>query len=210
VEITKLFFITYFAAFLGVLPPGLVNMSVAKTCVHRGMRNGVLVAIGASIVVLIQAFVAILLARYIFSHPVVRNTLLRTGIVIFGILAVYFFVAAKKNRVKKVKIPKHSGRRSFAKGLFVAVINVLPIPYFCALSAAFNITSVSNNGWLEIGLFTLAAASGTFTALYLYVVGFNRIQHEPRNFAKYSNYFMAALMIVLVILTLIRMLYAKT
>ncbi len=55
-------------------------MSVAKTCVHRGMRNGVLVAIGASIVVLLQAFVAVLLARYIFSHPVVRNTLLRTGI----------------------------------------------------------------------------------------------------------------------------------
>ncbi|MEH6658909.1 LysE family translocator [Leeuwenhoekiella marinoflava] len=209
-EITKLFFITYFAALLGVLPPGLVNMSVAKTCVHRGMRNGVLVAIGASIVVLIQAFVAILLARYIFSHPVVRNTLLRMGIVIFGILAVYFFIAAKKNRVKEVKIPKHSGRRSFAKGVFVAMINVLPIPYFCALSAAFNVTSVSNNGWVEVGLFTLAAASGTFTALYLYVVGFNRIQNEPRNFAKYSNYFMAALMIVLVVLTLIRMLYGKT
>ncbi|MGO4913728.1 LysE family translocator [Leeuwenhoekiella sp. W20_SRS_FM14] len=209
-EITKLFFITYFAAFLGVLPPGLVNMSVAKTCVHRGKRNGMLVALGASIIVLVQAFVAILLARYIFSHPIVRNTLLRTGIVIFGLLAVYFFIAAKKNKVKEVEIPKHSGRKSFAKGMLVALINVLPIPYFCALSAAFNVTSSINNGLVEVLLFVLAAASGTFTALYIYVVGFNRIQNEPRNFAKYSNYFMAALMVVLVALTLIRMLYAKT
>ncbi|MCC4211651.1 LysE family translocator [Leeuwenhoekiella parthenopeia] len=204
-EITKLFFITYFAALLGVLPPGLVNMSVAKTCVHRGMRNGVLVAIGASVVVMLQAFFAVLLARYIFSNEAVRNTLFRTGIVIFGILAVYFFIKAKKNKVKDVKIPKHSGRRSFWKGVFVATINVLPLPYFCAISAALNITSKGQAGILEVGLFVLAAAAGTFTSLYVYVVGFNRIQHEPRNFAKYSNYFMAGLMIILVLITLFRM-----
>ena len=208
-EITKLFFITYFAAFLGVLPPGLVNMSVAKTCVHRGMRNGIQVALGASLVVVFQAFFAVLLARYIFSNEMVRTTLLRTGVVIFGILAVYFFIKAKKNKVKEVKIPKHSGRLSFFKGVFVAVINVLPLPYFCALSAALNINSSGQEGILEVGLFVLAAAAGTFTSLYIYVVGFNRIQNEPRNFAKYSNYFMAALMIVLVVITLFRMRYGK-
>ncbi|MFZ0491260.1 MAG: lysine transporter LysE, partial [Salegentibacter sp.] len=30
-EETKLFLITYFAALIGVIPPGLVNMTVAKT-----------------------------------------------------------------------------------------------------------------------------------------------------------------------------------
>ena len=88
--------------------------------------------------------------------------------------------------------------------------HLYPPPYCVSGPFQLETTILCNNGWLEIGLFTLAAASGTFTALYLYVVGFNRIQNEPRNFAKYSNYFMAALMIVLVILTLIRMLYAKT
>ncbi len=209
-EITKLFFITYFAALLGVLPPGLVNMSVAKTCVHRGMRNGVYVAIGASLVVMIQAFFAILLARYIFSNEAVRNMLFRTGIVIFGILAIYFFIKAKKNKVKEVDIPKQSGSRSFWKGVFVATINVLPLPYFCAISAALHVTSKDQAGLLEVSLFVLAAAVGTFTSLYIYVVGFNRIQNEPRNFAKYSNYFMAALMIVLVVITLFRMLYGQS
>ena len=184
-------------------------MSVAKTCVDRGMRNGIQVALGASLVVMIQAFFAVLLARYIFSNEVVRITLLRTGIVIFGILAVYFFIKAKKNKVREVKIPKNSGRRSFFKGVFVAAINVLPLPYFCAISAALNITNRGQEGIIEVGLFVLAAAAGTFTSLYVYVVGFNRIQHEPRNFAKYSNYFMAALMIVLVVITLFRMLYGK-
>lgn len=208
-EITKLFLIVYFAAFLGVIPPGLVNMSVAKTCLHQGKHNGLLVALGASITVVFQALVAVLLAQYIFSHPFVRNMLFRTGIVIFGILAIYFFIQAKKEKVKKVKVPNHQGLKSLGKGLGVALINVLPIPFFCALSGTFKISSEGiANAPLETAVFVLAAAGGTFTALYLYVLGFDKIDKKAKTFTKYSNYFMAVLMLVLVVLTLIRMYYA--
>lgn len=207
-EITNLFIITYFAAFVGVLPPGLVNMSVAKTCLHKGKRNGVLVATGASIVVLLQALVAVLLAGYIFSNPFVQNVFLRAGIVIFIILGIYFFIAAQKASVKKVKIPKNAGRRSLGKGMLVSALNVLPIPYFCAISAALNLTGNLSNRWIDILAFILAASGGTFTALYLYVAGFDRVEKKAKLFTKYSNYFMAGLMMILVILTLIRMHYA--
>ena len=61
--------ITYFAAMVGVIPPGLVNMTVAKTCVNKGKRSGLRVALGASMVVFFQAMLAILMAKYIFNHP---------------------------------------------------------------------------------------------------------------------------------------------
>ena len=72
-EETKLFLIVFAAAFIGVVPPGLVNMTVAKTCVEKGKRNGLYVAIGAGIIILIQAFIAVMLANYIFDHPMVRK-----------------------------------------------------------------------------------------------------------------------------------------
>ena len=72
-ETTRLFFITFFASLIGVIPPGLINMTVAKTCLERGKKNGILVAIGASIVVFIQALLAVLLAKYIFFNPYVKN-----------------------------------------------------------------------------------------------------------------------------------------
>ena len=97
-EETKLFLITYFAAFLGVVPPGLVNMTVAKTCLENGKKNGVYVALGAAFIVLIQAFIAVLLAKYIFDHPFVKKILLRAGLVIFIILGIYFFIQAKKKK----------------------------------------------------------------------------------------------------------------
>lgn len=206
-ETTKLFFITYFAALAGVIPPGLINMSVAKTCVQHGKNNGLLVAIGASLVVAFQALIAILLARYIFGNPYVRNMLLRTGLVIFLIMAIFFFVKAKRSRVKKVKAPKHAGIRSLGKGMMVSVLNVLPIPYFCALGAALNVSGKVEYDIMAISVFIAAAVLGTFTTLYLYVVFFARIENRSASFAKYSNYFMAVLMLILVIITLIRTVY---
>lgn len=206
-EITKLFLITFFAALAGVLPPGLINMSVAKTCVQHGKKNGVLVAIGASIVVLIQALIAILLAKYIFGNPFVTNMLLRTGLVVFLIMAVFFFIKAKRASVQNVKVPKNAGLRSLGKGMMMSALNVLPIPYFCALGAALNVSGKVSYDIMAISIFMIAAALGTFAALYGYVFFFGRINKKSESFAKYSNYFMAALMLVLVIFTLIRILY---
>lgn len=206
-ETTKLFFITYFAALAGVIPPGLINMSVAKTCVEHGKKNGLFVAIGASLVVAIQALIAILLARYIFGNPYVRNMLLRTGLVIFLFLAIFFFIKAKRSRVKKVTISKNAGIRSLGKGMMVSALNVLPIPFFCALGAALNVSGKVSYDVLAISIFIAAAVLGTFTALYLYVIFFVRIDNRSASFSKYSNYFMAALMLVLVIVTLVRTIY---
>ncbi len=206
-ETTKLFFITYFAALAGVIPPGLINMSVAKTCVQHGKKDGVLVAVGASVVVAFQALIAILLARYIFGNPFVQNMLLRTGLVIFLIMAIFFFIKAKRSRVKKVKIPKHAGIRSLGKGMMISVLNVLPIPYFCALGAALNVSGKVEYDIIAISFFITAAVFGTFTTLYLYVIFFARIENKSASFAKYSNYFMAGLMLVLVLITLVRTVY---
>ena len=199
--------ITYFAALAGVIPPGLINMSVAKTCVQHGKKNGLLVAIGASVVVAFQALIAILLARYIFGNPFVRNMLLRTGLVIFLIMAIFFFIKAKRTQVKKVKISKHAGIRSLGKGMMMSVLNILPIPYFCALGAALNVSGEVAYDVIAISIFIAAAVLGTFTTLYLYVIFFARIENKSASFAKYSNYFMAGLMLVLVIVTLVRTVY---
>ncbi|MFD2517076.1 LysE family translocator [Salinimicrobium flavum] len=205
-EETKLFLITYFAALLGVVPPGLVNMSVAKTCVKRGKKNGVYVAVGASFVVLIQALIAILLARYIFNNPYIHNILLRAGLVIFIIMAVYFFIMANRKR-KEVEVSPTSGVRSILKGMMIGALNVFPIPYFVALGAALNVNGNVEYHLLNNTVFVLAASLGTFTTLYFYALFFARIEAEENFFARYSNYFMAGLMIVLVVITFIRIFY---
>ncbi|MFD1094291.1 LysE family translocator [Salegentibacter chungangensis] len=201
-EETKLFLITYFAALLGVVPPGLVNMTVAKTCVERGKKNGLYVAVGAAIVVLFQALVAVMLAKYIFTHPFVQNILLRAALVIFILLGVYFFSKAKRGGIAKHS--KKPQSNSIYKGMLVAVLNVFPIPYFVAIAGAMNVGVGLEYDWSRVISFALAGSLGTFTSLYLYVLFFVNIEKKTESFAKYSNYFMAFLMLVLIIITVIR------
>lgn len=205
-EETKIFLITYIAALLGVIPPGLVNMSVANTCVKQGKKNGLFVATGASVVVFFQALFAILLAKYIFDNPYVHNILLRAGLVIFILLTIFFFVKAKRDTHIKTYSKKASANSIF-KGILIAVLNVFPIPYFVALAAALNIEGDISYHWGIIFLFILAASLGAFTTLYLYVLFFPKIVGKTKVFTKYSNYFMATLMLVLVIITLFRIFY---
>lgn len=204
-ETAKLFVITFFAAFAGVVPPGLVNMTVAKSCMKNGKKSGVLVAIGACSITLVHALIAILLANYINGNTYVRHILFRTGIVIFILMAIYFLISAKKAKVKQLEGTKHSGLHSLGKGVLISSLNVLPMTYFCALGVGLNIESGMQHEILSIGMFMLAAALGTFAALYLYILGFERIEKKAVKLTRYTNYFMAGLMVVLIILTLIRM-----
>jgi threonine/homoserine/homoserine lactone efflux protein len=204
-EETKLFLITYFAAFIGVLPPGLVNMTVAKTCVEKGKKSGLLVAIGAGIVILIQAFIAVLLAKYIFDHPFVRRMILRAGLVVFSILAVYFFIQARHKKGINQNRQKAKAQSLF-KGMLIAALNVFPIPYFVAIAGAMNLNGGVQYDWSLITSFASAACLGSFTSLYIYVVLFDKIEKKAESFARYSNYFMAGLMLVLIIVALVRIL----
>ncbi len=205
-EITRLFLVTFFASLIGVIPPGLVNMTVARTCLERGKNNGVLVAIGASVVVLFQALIAILLAKYIFFNPFVRNILLRTGAVIFFLMAIYFFAKAKQ-RSTKIRVYRKNETRSFFKGVMMSTINVLPIPYFCAIAAGMSVSGKMEYDALRIIAFVVAAGTGTFVTLYFYVLSFLKIEKKTASITKYSNYFMGILMLVLVIITLARIIY---
>lgn len=205
-ETTKLFLVTFFASLIGVIPPGLVNMTVARTCLERGKNNGILVAVGASVIVVFQALVAILLAKYIFFNPFVRNILLRTGAVIFFFMAIYFFAKAKQ-RSTKIKVYRNSDTRSFFKGVMMSAINVLPIPYFCAIAAGLSVSGKIEYDALRIIIFIIAAGAGTFVTLYFYVFSFLKIEKKTASITKYSNYFMGVLMLILVVITLARIIY---
>jgi threonine/homoserine/homoserine lactone efflux protein len=204
----QVYIATFFAALLGVIPPGLINMSVAKTCLKKGKQQGVFMALGASIVVLLQAIVAVLLSSYIFNHPYVKSMLMRTGLVILFILMLYFFFTAKFKKADKVDVKSNSKSfTSFLNGIGIAVLNIFPIPYFVVLSTVFGSEFQFKFTALSIFLFSLCAALGTFVSLYLYVVFFLRIEHKVKTFKQYSNYFMAALMLVLACVTLWRIYY---
>lgn len=208
-HIVILFFATFSAASMGVLLPGLVNMTAAKTSALKGRTNGVLFAIGASLVVIGQAYVGVLISKYLYRNTHIIDILMKTAVIVFAFFAIYFFVAGKKRKEKKMRSVYVSKRKSFFKGMLLSSLNMLPIPYFCGINAAWNVSGWIKFEWTDIFIFILAAGLGTFATLYVYVVYFNKMQDKTERITKYSDYILSGLMLVLVIITLIRIFYSE-
>jgi threonine/homoserine/homoserine lactone efflux protein len=200
----NLFFITFSAALLGVIPPGLVNMSIAKTCVDVGKKAGIVKAIGATSIVFFQALLAIIIAKEILKNPNYKHNLLLVGIFVLSIMFFYFSVAAVTNKTKTIKSPDSKSSSQFLKGVLISALNVFPIPYFVVISTLFT---PENHIDFSIGIkfiFSLSAALGSLTTFLIYVYFFDKIIKENKTFKQYSNYFMAALMLCLLIITVYR------
>jgi len=201
-----LFFATYSAAFMATVPPGLLNMNAAKVSVKKGKLNGIVFSLGISSMIMIQAFIAVWISKFLHNNPEVMGWLLKIAVLIFGGLAIYFFFAARRNKQDDIRLVKVSKKNSFFKGMGLATLNLLTIPYYSGLNLMWNTT-----GWIkfqvwDILTFVLAAGCGTFTVLYMYTIYFNKLEAKSQRFSKNANYVLSALMIVLMIITLIRIL----
>ena len=201
-----LFFATFSAAFMATVPPGLLNMNAAKTSVEKGKLNGIIFSLGVSTMIMLQAVIAVYISKYLHRNPDVVEVLLKIAVLVFTFFTIYFFIAARSNKKKKVKAVDISKRNSFFKGMLLAALNLLTIPYYSGLNIMWNAT-----GWIkfevwDIVVFVLAAGCGTFSVLYMYTIYFNKLENKTDRFSKNSNYILSALMVVLLMITIYRIL----
>ena len=97
-------FLGFCIAFLAVILPGLINMTAAKISLEEGKSQAMSFAIGASVIVFFQTYLAVLFARFISSHIEIISLLQEIGILIFTGLSVYFFWIAKKPKKPQAAI----------------------------------------------------------------------------------------------------------
>jgi threonine/homoserine/homoserine lactone efflux protein len=204
-----LFFATFSAAFMATVPPGLLNMNAAKASVEKGKAAGVVFSLGVALTVVVQAYIAVMISKYLYRNPEVIRGLQRAAIAVFAFFALYFFLMARKEKGKEKPLPVSRVRRknNFFKGILLASLNLLTIPYYSALNAMWNSSGWIKFQFLDIATFVLAAGCGTFSALYLYTVYFKKLEARTNAFSRNSNYVLSALMLVLLVITLIRIFY---
>lgn len=203
-QLATLFVFTFGAAFIASLPPGLLNLNAAKTSVEKGKANGIIFGLGVAIAVMLQTYLAVRIAKYISRNPHIIELLLQIALVVFFVLAIYFFFKAKKQHKEPFVVTEAKKRNSFSKGVFLALINLLAVPYYSGLNTVFHGQGIMTYKVIDEVFYILAAGSGTFLAMYIYVVYFNKMEQKTNAFSKNSNYILSVLMVVLFIITSIR------
>lgn len=197
----------FIAAFIGIIPPGLINMTAAKINMKEGKKNALWFVIGAVLVILFQVSVAVLFARVIDNRPDVVTLLREVGFVIFSILTIYFlFIAKEPKSKKKPKIKKKSRKSRFFLGMLLSGLNFFPIPYYVVVSvtlASYHLFAFENN---VIFTFVFGSVLGSFAALYSYIAFFGRIEKKTDYLMRNMNKIIGSITGLVALLTLFNIL----
>ncbi|SHF94720.1 LysE family transporter [Flavobacterium defluvii] len=197
----------FIAAAIGIIPPGLINMTAAKINLKEGKKNALWFVIGAVLVIFFQVYVAVLFARVIDNRPDVVTLLREVGFVIFSILTIYFlFIAKEPKTKKKSKIKKSSKKSRFFLGMLLSVLNFFPIPYYVVVSvtlASYNLFVFENT---IIFAFVLGSVLGSFVVLYSYIAFFGKIEKKTDYLMRNMNTIIGSITGLVAVVTLFNIL----
>lgn len=191
----------YVMAFLSLTPPGMLNMTSVRTALEKGPRSGMWFALGAAMVVIPQAFIALVFARYFAEHPEVVERLNYAGLAVLFLLSVVFFFQARKKF--KGEGSRKKGK-SFVVGALMSSMNMLAIPFYLVLSSVLENRGLLITEQPYINLFVTGVFLGAFSLFMVYVKFAAVIQKRAQFIARNINYILSALFLVLGILTLIK------
>ncbi|CAM3316917.1 LysE family translocator [Aequorivita lipolytica] len=192
-------------SFIGVLPPGLINMYAAKISMKEGRKKGFLFSIGVCITVMLQTYIALIFARYIGKHPEIVSMLQKVALGIFISLTIYFIFIAKDTRRELRDRGEHSKKNRFFLGVFIAMLNLLPIPYWMYLGITFSAFGAFSFSQPELWIAVLASGLGTFASLALYVQFF-RPKEQSRKLKLNMNYVIGIVTAIISVITLFKIL----
>lgn len=202
-NITFIFLLGLIITLIGVIPPGLLNMTAAKIGLKEGSNRGIMFSIGVCVVVCIQTYIAMIFAKYLQNHRDVIEILQRVAFVIFVLITIYFFLLTKKQPKPDIDSNIRSKQHRFFQGMLLSALNVFPIPY-----QAYMTITIATFGWImfdgtSIASYVAGAASGTFIMLYVYIFFFDKIKDKKFTSQKSMNYIIGTITGIIAVFTLI-------
>jgi len=194
-------------AFMAVILPGLINMTAAKISTQEGKNEALSFAIGASVIIFFQTFVAVLFARFISNHEEIVATLQEIGIFVFSLLSIYFFWIAKKPKKIKADSTVKGKSNRFFLGMLLSTLNLLPIPFYVFASISLSASGYFSFEKIPVAYFVTGVVLGSFTVFYIYIVAFKKIEKETEFLMRNINTIIGSVTAFMAIITLFKLLY---
>ncbi len=181
-----LILIAFGLSFIGSLPFGIINMTVAHTALQKGVKAGLIVAAGAATIEFFQVFVALKFTWLFADGGSVEHWLHILALVVFMAAGIYFFFFAKSK--SGPSRPQHM-QNLFARGLFVSTLNVMALPYWVFYGAWLSAQGVLAHDNNTVLIFSAGTVLGTFTLLLCYALLGDRILSKYENVTRWVNRF---------------------
>ncbi len=191
--------------FVGVIPPGLLNLTAAKISVKQTRKAAIMFALGASIVVIGQVYVGVFFSKLLNDNPETLLMLEQFAAIAFIGLSIFFFIRAMLDtgspEVKKID---KSPIKLFGQGIILSVLNIFPIPFYIGFSSFLASRGLFKFTYPMAHLFIIGAALGTFLMLLAYIKYVKKFGFDSNTFARKINYVLGGLTLFIAVFTIYR------
>lgn len=188
-------------SYIGLLPPGMINMTSVRTTLAHGKRSALQFAMGAAAVVAAQAALALMFASYFAANPQIIDRLTLIGAVVLIALAGYFFYKGRQ-QFKGEGEERDSG--FFLAGVGMSAINMLAIPFYLGWSTFMSMKGLLSMERQFILLFSIGAAVGAFLLCVTYIYSAKAMKSKIQFVARNINFILSALLFVLGVVALVK------
>jgi len=192
------------AAFIGLIPPSMLNMTAVKISTTKGKIKAEHFAIGASVTVLFQAFFALLITKILKDNQYLLVYFKEIAAFIFLMLSVYFFKKGFSKR-KENYANKQRFKNNYITGIVLSFLNMFAIPYYCGVSSALDMSGYLEFNNSSILSFVVGAAIGTFFILYLYSYTAQKMLHKIKRITNNINFILGGITGLIGLITLINL-----
>jgi threonine/homoserine/homoserine lactone efflux protein len=152
-------------SFLGGVAFGPINLSVVELTLKRDMRCANRFIIGAALMELFLAYLAILFGKLI-SRTIDEIPEFKLLVIAFFFILGLIFIL-KRDTVNS-ELPDSGNRSSFIKGLLVAILNPQTIPYWIFVLAYLKSSNAIQLQSWNFTLFLIGVCGGKYLILTLY------------------------------------------
>jgi threonine/homoserine/homoserine lactone efflux protein len=198
-------FLGFIIAVIGILPPGLINMTAAKVSVIDGRNEAISFAIGAAVIVFFQTYIAIQFAKFINSRQDIITLLQEIGLFLFIAITIFLFWTARKPKKEKQEIKLHSKSNRFFLGMLISALNLFPIPFYVFVSVSLSSYGLFYFNSAHIYSFVSGVVIGSFTGFYLYILYFKNHQSKSDYLIKNGNYIIGSITGLISIVTFLKL-----
>ncbi len=157
------FFIGLFANFIGYVPPGNINLTLAQITINRGMKQALMFITSFSCVELFFTYFIMHAAKWLASQVKLDTVIDWVMVVLFGVLGVITWMHRKK-------MPKtnYSSTESIRYGILLGFLNPMQVPFWMITGTYLITHQWILDGKLALVVFSAGSAAGAFLALFLY------------------------------------------
>ncbi len=171
-------------SYIGYTPPSMLNLTASRIRIENDKKAAYQFMYGASLVVLVQVFLAVSLPSLLKMNPEIISTIEKIVVFLFAILSFLFVYKGVSSQKKKTQKPI---KNPFAFGISLSFVNLFSIPFFALTHSIFVMHGWAETGISCISIFGIGSMLGTFAILYSYVFLAQRFENTLKVYSKYTN-----------------------